>query len=312
MNNCKICDQNSKAAIMYMGVNADHPESHKLPILRCGNCGHLFTDEESISSLESELYFEGYYGEETQSGLVNKIATAIFQKERQMLTVRKVSPNSILDVGCGDGLYLRHLPPSLEKSGFEPSDAGKKAITINGLQFFDIYTKNDKQFDLITMWQSLEHIQKPIETLKILHDYLTPHGHLFISVPNSLSLQSLIFKGRWFHLDPTRHRHHFNTMTLKSMMAKSGFEIVSISHLTIEYGIYGWWQSFLNLLPIDFNMAYKILKGRKKYSMNPKVAISLIVHVLLAIPLVFLSTIIMLFETCLGRGAAIHILAKPK
>src|SRR5262249_20717718 len=155
-----------------------------------------------------------------------------------------------------------------------------------------------------------EHVDAPLDLLDKVKKVLAPGGRVFVSVPNIASLQARIFRSRWFHLDPTRHMFHYTPETLTRLLEKAGFHVVRRTTASLEYGVFGWWQSFFNGLPMDFNMGYKVLKARKKYAPELKTILSLAVYAVLGLPLALLSLVLSLFETLLGHGGVIQVIAK--
>jgi 2-polyprenyl-3-methyl-5-hydroxy-6-metoxy-1,4-benzoquinol methylase len=83
-------------------------------------------------------------------------------------------------------------------------------------------------FDVITMWQSLEHVHRPLEVLRSAYDLLVPGGKLVVAVPNFNSLGSEWFGENWFGLDLPRHLTHFTPRTLTEMLETGGFRVTDV------------------------------------------------------------------------------------
>jgi len=77
--------------------------------------------------------------------------------------------------------------------------------------------------DVITMWQSLEHVHRPMEVLRAARRLLVPGGKLIIAVPNIDSLPFHWFGPSWIGLDLPRHLTHFAPWTLTHMLECTGF-----------------------------------------------------------------------------------------
>jgi SAM-dependent methyltransferase len=79
-------------------------------------------------------------------------------------------------------------------------------------------------FDVITMWQSLEHVHQPLDVLRAANQILAPGGTLIVAVPNIDSLAFRWFGSAWSGLDLPRHLVHFTPETLRLMLGRAGFE----------------------------------------------------------------------------------------
>lgn len=311
---CSCCGAKNISRDLFRGINADLPRSPRLSILRCSDCGIVYTGQQPADSSGEDLYFDGYYGEATSERLSNRLAIGLFQKERRSLALADRMTAKVLDVGCGDGTFLRCLPSGVERFGYEPSLSGRSALGEFGMRQFDPHgpaREHEASFDLITLWQVFEHVDAPDDLLQKLRRLLKSSGSVFISVPNFGSLQAGIFRGRWFHLDPARHLFHYERKTLAAVCERNGFSATWRTTKSLEYGVFGWWQSFFNLLPFDFNMGYKILKGRKKYPMTAANVFALLVYSMLAVPVGILSVALMFIEAALGKGAVLQVRLTP-
>jgi 2-polyprenyl-3-methyl-5-hydroxy-6-metoxy-1,4-benzoquinol methylase len=86
-------------------------------------------------------------------------------------------------------------------------------------------------FDVVTMWQSLEHVHRPLEVLRAAFEILRPGGKIVVAVPNLDSLAAKWFGEYWFGFDLPRHLTHFTASTLSTMLKASGFRTGSVHGL---------------------------------------------------------------------------------
>jgi len=84
-------------------------------------------------------------------------------------------------------------------------------------------------YDVITMWQSLEHVHDPSEVLRQAKDLLVSGGRLVVAVPNIDSQPFRWFGPAWYGLDLPRHLTHFSPVTLQVMMERAGFKVQQLS-----------------------------------------------------------------------------------
>ena len=93
----------------------------------------------------------------------------------------------VLDFGCGWGGYLRNLKSCKSYSGVEIREDCIRYIKQNlkKINISNNINSFNKNFDLITMFHSLEHIPYQLKTLKILKSKLKKNGKIIIEVPHA-------------------------------------------------------------------------------------------------------------------------------
>jgi SAM-dependent methyltransferase len=171
-----------------------------------------------------------------------------------------------LDFGCGSGAFARLMAGrGYDVVGLEPFSLGEP-VHENGLRLvrgsLDDLGEPSQRFDAITLWQVLEHLADPAAQLAALAVRLEPRGVLLVSVPNFASWQRRLFGAAWFHLDPPRHLTHFDSVTLRALLLRMGFEPIAERTFHLEYGPVGWLQSALNLVLPHENVLHEFVKDR--------------------------------------------------
>ncbi len=253
---CPVCGD-ADHAVLFMSANG-------YPIVRCHACGVAFTDDREAPP-PATLYpaFS-----QTKSGVQEAVrsALAVFLRQREAF-VREVAPQGrLLDYGCGSGAFARWMRRGgYEVVGLEPFSLGDP-LEEPGLllvrESLESASRHLGTFDVITLWHVLEHLKNPVEVLKQLGAMLRPGGRIIVSVPNFGSMQSKIFKGAWFHLDPPRHLIHFDARTLRTCFAKAGLAAAEEKRFLPEYGGSGWVQSALNKVLPHKNFLFEAIKDR--------------------------------------------------
>jgi SAM-dependent methyltransferase len=95
-------------------------------------------------------------------------------------------------------------------------------------------------FDVITMWDLLEHLPEPLQGLETARRLLKPSGLLLVNTPNENSLLRQVARGlyrgsRGFITTPVNrlyhryHLHYFAAETLSLLFRRAGFELVEMS-----------------------------------------------------------------------------------
>jgi len=85
-----------------------------------------------------------------------------------------------------------------------------------------------ESFDVVTVWQCLEHVHRPLELLCAAREVLVPGGRLYVSVPTCAGAPFRWFGADWLGLDVPRHLVHFAPDTLRRMLAEAGFRVDAI------------------------------------------------------------------------------------
>lgn len=250
-----------------------------------------------------------------------ELVLGLFRENRAREIISLMSPGRVLDIGCGRGKMLSLLKKrKWQTIGTEISaEACRHAreylnLDVIPKELTEIKFPNN-YFDVITLYNSLEHLHNPKEVLIECNRILKPKGWIIVILPNIDSIQSGIFKDRWFHLDVPRHYYHFSPSTLKKMLDITGLKVCKLEHFSLEYSPYGVLQSLLNRLNLPYNMLYDIFKSEtaqlrkdrdRKHYLRVFIMISLLP--LLAI----ITVVICLAESVLKKGGMIKAYARKQ
>jgi 2-polyprenyl-3-methyl-5-hydroxy-6-metoxy-1,4-benzoquinol methylase len=147
------------------------------------------------------------------------------------LTTVSILKSSILDFGCADGIFLdwlRSLGVNQDQlRGIDISEEmvelarqkGHRAVSVEAQVEF-----SGEKFDLVTLWDVLEHLSHPVETLRSLRHFLKPGGHILLQTPR-IGLLSDILGEAFEHYLPIEHIHLFPRETLINCMTPMGYGI---------------------------------------------------------------------------------------
>lgn len=217
-------------------------------ILRCRSCGFAFRknrfDERQLAGLYREMDPTVY-----QMELCGRIRTA----SRHMRIVdREIRPDpgcELLDVGCASGLFLsRALDAGWRVTGIEPSKAlfaqavervGSRGAVLPILLEEAGFAAG--RFDVVTLWDVLEHVVDPMNFLRRCRNLLQTGGRLFLNVPDLDSIEARLLGRRWPLLLP-EHLNYFNRSSLRLCAEKCGLHVIRFgrrrSHFSIRYVLY--------------------------------------------------------------------------
>jgi SAM-dependent methyltransferase len=212
--------------------------------VRCLSCALVY-----LSPRPAPDELPGYYPPEYHDAWL--VQSAAPRSPQHLLAQGRVSaierlhpqPGSILDVGCGVGLFLALLHErGWSGTGTEWSHhAARRARETFNLTVHTgpLRELRPAAFDIVTLWHVVEHMHDPRGELREIGRLLAPGGRLVVATPNADSLALRVFGGAWYHLDAPRHLQIFSPASLNDIAARAGFAPVA-GHGVHEDDTTGW------------------------------------------------------------------------
>lgn len=213
----------------------------RLPTDLCLDCGLFFTNPMPADD-ELDAYYRNSYRLEYQLAKIRPTKKHVRKKRREaehrFAAIQSVSDvgggASTLDFGCGSGELVHYLASQgCDAHGFEPgSDFGAFAkdslgesngarATIQTATWREV-SYPAESFDVITCLHVLEHLNRPIEALGKISQWLKPGGVTYLEVPN---MQGYYLKGfENFHF---AHVLGFSRGNLMRAASSVGFKLLT-------------------------------------------------------------------------------------
>ena len=141
-----------------------------------------------------------------------------------------------MDIGCGVGDFLHSAEShGWECIGVEPSEDAKtiaqKRVKGKIISSEDLENIPDGEFDLITMWHVLEHVDDLKWQVAELQRLVKSNGRIVIALPNNKSYDGQYYKELWAAYDVPRHLNHFNKVTLTKIFKSNGLNLIQMDKL---------------------------------------------------------------------------------
>ena len=250
---CPLCD-GVRSKVVYELQDPSGTIEGVFNLRRCEGCDLVYVDPRPRNDALTRLYNQDFYFSTGWSyeSLASRVIEFI-QGHRRRRIERYVRKGTLLDIGSGDGRFVHHMARrGWDATGidFSPS-ALEYARRIKSGGRFRMGSLEDcgfpaHSFDVITMWQVLEHIPEPLPLLRRSYDLLKPGGVFVASVPNFDGWSSRLTRERWWGLDVPRHLVHFTPETLSLSLQRAGFHVVRVRHRSFQYDPYGLLHSSLD------------------------------------------------------------------
>ncbi len=210
------------------------------PIVRCSGCNlvrsSLRDDDPTLSDIYTRLV-DGNYEAEAE----NRRRTA--HSYLNLVSRFCQEPQNLLDIGCSTGIFLSAaqqagwnvtgLEPSRWAADIASSRLSGTEIIVSTLEKADFPAEN---FDVITLWDVIEHLPYPSEVLLSIYRWLKPSGWLFLNTPNIASIPARALGARWMLL-LREHIWYFSPQTLQILLAKCGFRLASTRSNLVWFSI---------------------------------------------------------------------------
>jgi len=218
-----------------------------LDLVKCLNCDLIFTNP-----IFDEEHYKNIYKSNEYQEIVKELCENSHEYRKKRFGVErinnikkylKVDKPKILDVGCSTGFFVEAaIENNCKCIGIDlnPSaiDFGKK----RGLELYkkDLLDVTDLNFDVITLFDVLEHLINPSEILDKIFNILKKGGLVSIYVPNYDSASRILMGKDAHFIWPTHHLNYFNIQTISDFLERRGFQIEDVNTEGLDIFDYIW------------------------------------------------------------------------
>ena len=238
--NCPIClNQSSEPLFIKDGF------TH----VRCPECGLVYVNP----VLRDDLVLEHYQQEESWVEVLESGPQVELDRLKYSYGLDMARPylqgRKLLDLGAGTGLFVQLAAENrFDAAALELHRENARRLSQAG--FFVVNQPLEQaglpsnHFDLITLWEVLEHIVEPAPLLGEINRILKPRGVLLILVPNAEALVTRILHEKSGTFGGHSHVSFYSSNTLGRLLGESGFVVLEQETLITELGTINNYLSF--------------------------------------------------------------------
>jgi SAM-dependent methyltransferase len=244
MTTCRACGSTRLTPVFEMepmplaaAYTATAEEARALPKyplswLWCARCG-LVNVTPDIP--DDELYRHYQYAASEVPALVRHHAAFA-----DFLRARHPGNQSLLEIGCNDGVLMRQLPLDWHVIGVDPSDVALESFNVGNAggwliaePFTSALVQRLGQFDIVTTSNSLAHFTEIGDAIEGIREALAPGGVAYVEVHD---LDATLRTGQW---DTVYHEHkvEWSADSLRRAFAIHGLEMRTLAHLPLHGGL---------------------------------------------------------------------------
>jgi len=210
-------------------------QKNQLRYVRCARCGLMYINPQLTDESVARIYSEMLYDQ--KSDRLDLLLDHLDRYKSRLLKKfeRYRRSGQLLDVGCFKGFFVH----SAARRGWNAvgTEVSRPAVefarrrlglTVEQGDLLELKQFQNGRFDVITLFDVIEHLSRPDRYVRRAHQLLRPGGLLYLETPNVRALPRYLLGRRWtiFH---RLHRYYFQPQTIDRLLRKAGFERIRIT-----------------------------------------------------------------------------------
>jgi 2-polyprenyl-3-methyl-5-hydroxy-6-metoxy-1,4-benzoquinol methylase len=233
--------------------NDDYSVVEKCKIYQCSSCNIIYLGQYS-KIFDNDLYsYYSKYNGKTKDQIYDPLTKQSYLKVLELLDSYG-GGKDILDVGCGNGSFVdAAMEQGYNIKGIELSQtavniAQEFGLPVQNMDFFSSEIE-DASFDVLSMFEVIEHLPEPIQFLKRAEHVVKRGGLIYLTTPNFNALDRKVFGDKWSVFG----REHLTYFTLPTLIDAinnhTGLEVVHAETRNISGELITYFSKFVRRSP---------------------------------------------------------------
>jgi 2-polyprenyl-3-methyl-5-hydroxy-6-metoxy-1,4-benzoquinol methylase len=265
---CDFCGSD-QPRLRFVLRDARPEQAGQYNLVECERCGLLYLDPQPTWEELELQYTPSQSGEKYRCFIEApqdqhpflRWAQEFGLRRRCRYVTRHIQHGRLLDVGCATGSFLNAMQGlgDWKVAGVEPvASAAQYARDRFGLDVYNGILLDagyaDRSFDVVTLWDVIEHVDRPLAYIREIYRILSPGGWLVLKTPDPTGGEARLFGANWRGYVAPQHLYGFPREVLFHKLAETGFELVHVSQTGGDYATF-----MISLATSAFSQGHKRL-----------------------------------------------------
>jgi SAM-dependent methyltransferase len=226
---CPACRKTTDHDFLYRKNGCD--------IRQCRGCG---LGRAECTGFDPQAYYTGDYfsGQHADGYSDYRAAEPVLRREfaGSVELIRGYrGTGRLLDLGCAYGFFLKEAERYFDVAGIELAEAAAQHCRDSGLNVLSGVADEDNmarigKVDVITLFDVIEHLPHPDQTLALCDRYLRPGGIIVITTGDFASRFARLAGARWRLMTPPQHLWYLTPESLRRLAAGLGLVLERCDH----------------------------------------------------------------------------------
>jgi len=225
--NCPLCGSAERELLYRCADN--------LRVQVCSECSLQYLnprlDEVAVQALYADQDYYSCWQLDREDAATSQLKARTAQLILKLMAERQPGRGHLLEVGCAVGFFLQEaLLDNWEVSGVDLSEyaiglarerLGQQARLHQGL--LTANTFGSERFEAVVLLDLIEHVEQPIDFLKMVRQMIVPGGYLYLLTPDADSLSRRLMRGKWAHYK-WEHLFYLGHQTTSHLLQAAGWQ----------------------------------------------------------------------------------------